>query len=160
MTFFQSILYDKYGDFEEASLLLSEGFDINFVNFRGRTPLMEAILKDNVLVVDFLLDNGADVNMELNSASTVFTYACSKGTQHMVRLLINNGADVNKETSAGYTPLIVASQVGREDIVRLLLSKGATNDSITTDFLPLDAVGWARRTGHNNFVEIIESYSI
>jgi len=55
-----------------VNLLLENGAEINVKNEDGFTPLMSAVVAENIDIVSLLLDNGADVNIKDNEGKTPY----------------------------------------------------------------------------------------
>ena len=85
---------------------------IDYANKRETiTPLIYAIMDNNLNVVRFLLENRANVNHETFREETPLTYATHKkdvDNVDMIELLLDNNAMINHslEQSTGYTPLM------------------------------------------------------
>jgi ankyrin repeat protein len=115
----------------------------------GATPLLRAILGNDMEVVVALLTKGASPNINAMGV-TPFLVAAGVGggrqSTELMDILLQHGADVNAQvtgtktysmriarspsTNEGMTALHVAAQSGRADLVRHLLEKGA-NPEIT-----------------------------
>jgi ankyrin repeat protein len=115
----------------------------------GATPLLRAILANDMEVVQALLARGASPNINAMGV-TPFLVAAGVGggrqSNALMDVLLQHGADVNAQvigtktysmriarspsTNEGMTALHVAAQSGRADLVRYLLEKGA-NPGIT-----------------------------
>ena len=90
----------------------------------GRTPLMYAILRNDVSMICLLLSYRADVNLRTVSGRTPVMYA----GMNILPLLLEKGADLNAGDNEGYTALTLA--VWNSDIVKAtwLLNNGAEVD--------------------------------
>ena len=134
----------------------------------GATPLLRAILGNDMETVEALLAKGASPNINAMGV-TPFLLAAGVGgggqrggqTTALLDALIQHGADVNAQvtgtktysmriarspsTNEGMTALHAAAQAGRADLVRYLLEKGA-NPEITDSNgrKPIDLVAGAR----------------
>ncbi|MEN6414706.1 MAG: ankyrin repeat domain-containing protein [Veillonellales bacterium] len=113
---------------------LSNGADVNFEG-RTETPLLVAIDKENISIVDFLLKNGADPNKSLDILSIQKEVPIIKATRKasykktsdkLVQLLVDAGADINSVNHSGVSPLMTAvSNPPNIAMVQYLLSRGA-----------------------------------
>ena len=75
-------------DFESVKLLLDKGADVNSVDYRGYTPLMQAAYCDRVAaeLIRLLLAKGANVNAT-GEGETPLSLAAKRGETEVTRLL-------------------------------------------------------------------------
>ena len=112
-----------------ARLLISRGAQLDARDAAGRTPLITAVLADNVEVAEVLLDAGADletVDSKLE-ASPLSWAACSRRIK-ATRFLLSKGAQINRRTGPdGNTPLHCAVMHKGPDItmIKYLIANGA-----------------------------------
>jgi ankyrin repeat protein len=127
----------------------------------GATPLLRAILGNDMEVVQALLAKGASPNINAMGV-TPFLVAAGVGggrqSNELMDVLLQHGADVNAQvtgtktysmriarspsTNEGMTALHVAAQSGRADLVRYLLEKGANPEIADGNGRkPIDMVG-------------------
>jgi ankyrin repeat protein len=107
--------------------LLAAGADAGQPANDGWTPLMSAVLSDNIDRVRLILDAGADLHPQDETGRTVLTIAASRGQIELVTLLIDRGAasaeDVlDRETIDGEVAAGVASE--NLEIVQILVDAG------------------------------------
>jgi uncharacterized protein len=135
----------------------------------GATPLLRAIIGNDMEVVQLLLDKGASPNINAMGLTPFLVAAGVGGGQRggpggngaafaLLDVLLQHGADVNAQvtgtktysmriarspsTNEGMTALHVAAQAGRTDLVRFLLEKGANPEiSDINGRKPIDLVG-------------------
>lgn len=107
---------------EMAELLLAGGkADVNARDNGGKTPLLRAVIADNMGVVKVLCDHGADVNAkDGNGFTPLHEAAC--GNKEVVEVLLAYGADPNAKDEIGVTPLDNARSY--EEIAQLLRQHG------------------------------------
>ena len=125
----------------------------------GATPLLRAIIGNDMEVVQLLLAMGASPNINAMGV-TPFLVAAGAGGQRggpagngaafaLLDVLLQHGADVNAQvtgtktysmriarspsTNEGMTALHVAAQAGRVDLVRYLLEKGANPEIVDSN---------------------------
>ena len=135
----------------------------------GATPLLRAILANDMEVVQALLAKGASPNINAMGV-TPFLVAAGVGgggqrggqATALLDVLLQHGADVNAQvtgtktysmriarspsTNEGMTALHVAAQSGRADLVRYLLEKGANPEIADINGRKaIDLVGGARQ---------------
>jgi uncharacterized protein len=117
------------GDMEAVKSLAASGVDINTVDARGATPLMIAIEKENISIVDLLLSMGAKPNFVTTSEKTPLGLAIDKRNVEVAGLLLGNGTDLTENNTEStflrYHPVGQAVQLGDEAMVKLFFEKGA-----------------------------------
>ncbi|MEO5365574.1 MAG: ankyrin repeat domain-containing protein [Magnetococcus sp. WYHC-3] len=113
--------------------LISHGARINETDFKGRSPLMLAALRNNATLVALLVTKGADVNLEDRSGNTALMVAAKAGWEHIVHQFIANGALMGRNKTCGCTPLMVAAEEGHTLTVELLVRYGANLDEQDSD---------------------------
>ena len=127
-----------------VQLLLDRGAN---PSCNGRSPLLAAVGRGDIRVVDMLLKSGANVNEEdpNRSHGTTLVTAIYNHDFRMVQFLLAHGADVNGqvEKDSKSTALHVAAYYADIPLVELLLEHGAdVNARGTDDFTVLHfAVG-------------------
>ena len=87
-------------------LLLKNGANPNFLDSKGRTPLMYAVLT-SLKMVSALLDYKADPNLGDLEGRTPLTLAIvdSEVDEEIIQLLLEHGANPNIRDNSGYTSL-------------------------------------------------------
>lgn len=94
------------GNADEASALITDGADVNFVNPQfGDTPLHAASASGADSVVAALLARGANVNAIAHYAMTPLHYAAKAGHASTAKLLLEKGANPQLKNKLGRTPL-------------------------------------------------------
>ncbi|KAL1377622.1 hypothetical protein pipiens_016138 [Culex pipiens pipiens] len=97
-------------------------------NNKGESPLHQACIDGNLVLVQKLLDQGHPVNVRDNAGWLPLHEACIHGHKEIVVLLLDRGAYMNDKggTSCdGITPLYDACSNGNLEVVELLLDRGA-----------------------------------
>ncbi|KAK4076779.1 uncharacterized protein Triagg1_4382 [Trichoderma aggressivum f. europaeum] len=111
---------------DNCRLLLAHKADPNLVlKEREGTPLVIAIMLENMELVKLLVENGADVNQKIDYERTPVYMATYKNHVEIVRYLLSHNADPNITWSNGITPLWHAARQGYSEIVRLLIEAKA-----------------------------------
>jgi ankyrin repeat protein len=107
--------------------LLAQGFNPNFKDRDGRTPLMRAVSSDKMEIVDLLIENGADVDAQDNGGFAPLHFAAQDFRVAAAKSLLRKGAQVNLSDKYGNTPLwrAVFDSRGRGELIKLLLEFGA-----------------------------------
>ncbi|MBR1486337.1 MAG: ankyrin repeat domain-containing protein [Synergistaceae bacterium] len=87
-------------------LLLKNGANPNFLDSKGRTPLMYAVLT-SLKMVDMLLTHKADPNLGDLEGRTPLTLAIvdSEVDENIIKTLLEHGANPNIRDNSGYTAL-------------------------------------------------------
>ena len=73
-------------------------------NFDSRTPLMYAVEKENVKIIEMLLEKGADPDkVDINENKTPLTYAKEKGNVEIINILLRvNSAKKVRENNLSF----------------------------------------------------------
>lgn len=109
-----------------AVIVSDNSADVNEANSKGRTPLFDAVVRDQVDVAALLVRHGADVNHASSAGTTPLqSAALDNGDVRLGALLIDHGADVNARDTGGRTPLHYAAMEGHRAFMTFLYSRGA-----------------------------------
>lgn len=124
------------GQVHRVKILLRDGANVDAVDHRGRTALIQAsgarILSSEI--VKELLNAGANTNHEANNGKTALFYLIKhiRGARSMTHeaeavfnLLVGGGAGLGLKAKDGDTLLMCAARDGGSKIVQLLLAAGA-----------------------------------
>ena len=117
--------------------LLNFDAEVDKKDTAGNTPLMVAVLKENLVSIDILLSNKADINTINNEGKTPLIKATDI---NVLRQLIEAGADINIADANYLTALMLAVKSNKADFVSALLAANATFDK-NSDSLMADAIG-------------------
>ena len=110
------------GDFDAAKQLIAAGVDLNYAT-RHKTPLIRAVEKRHLNIVQLVLANGANTECTYNRL-TPMHLAAQKGSIDIVRELLAANAIPNPKDKEGLTPLMHAAEAGRIKVIELLLNHG------------------------------------
>lgn len=123
------------GNVEELQLILKvHPEETATLDKNGSTPLINAVKRNNKLMVKALLGGRADVNVADNYGNTPLIWAIMNDNVALVQMLLAAGADVNIATKNGWSPIMYAvmrpwaSTRDSVKIVKLLLAAGADLD--------------------------------
>lgn len=86
----------------------------------SQESFIEAIKKNDIIIVKALIDAGADINARNRTGLTPLHVAALTGQKAAVELLIDKGANINAKNENGVTPLQMAALQGHQSIVTLL----------------------------------------
>ncbi|EEY17412.1 ankyrin-1 [Verticillium alfalfae VaMs.102] len=102
---------------------------INYQDFYGHTPLIDACREGAVAVVEFLLHNGADMSQQDHLGDSCVGRIVDQEpgiALRLVRLLLNHGLGINDVVACdGFTVLAEACVVQNMPLVEYLLENGA-----------------------------------
>ena len=101
---------------------LIKNTDVNYQDSKGRTPLMYAVMNNNISIVRILLENNANINLIDKEGFSAITYASvllfDNGDSRILKLLEEYGANI-KEFINLYTKS--NNNLIREDIIDIEL---------------------------------------
>jgi len=85
-------------------------FNVNSRNTQGMSPLIFAVMQNDLILTRLLVLHGADVNIKDRSGKSALTYATINSNLDMVKLLLEHSADsqavdVNEKSSLYYATL-------------------------------------------------------
>ncbi|XP_071115831.1 serine/threonine-protein phosphatase 6 regulatory ankyrin repeat subunit A-like [Haliotis cracherodii] len=99
--------------------------DINSTDYRGRTPVMGAVLKGHKTVFDLLVSKGCDLTVKDKNNDNILYAACDGGNVQIVEYIVSrNIVDINSTDYRGRTPVMGAMLKGHKAVFDLLVSKG------------------------------------
>ena len=105
---------------------------------KGQTPLLDACLRNDVMVAQALLEYGADLNggKDLKTGNLSYLHhAARAGHVDMVRLLIDHRADISARSVSLKTPLDEAKKEGRTEIIYILLEIKARQERVKQELV-------------------------
>ena len=112
------------------------GLAIVFIGASGRgafadAPLVDAVKRQDTLVVSRLLKQGVDVNAAEGDGATALHWAVYFDDAKLVSQLVRARANVNAFNDLGITPLFLACANASSSIVSTLLNAGANPNTST-----------------------------
>ena len=117
-------------------LLINKGANINEKDNGNekRTPLIWAIINNNIEIVKLLIDKGANINEKDNSNEkrTPLIWASVYGYTKIVKLLVEKGAEVNEKDIYGKTAIDYAEKKVIKQILLRGLNKNKKKQKQTT----------------------------
>jgi ankyrin repeat protein len=134
-------------------LITSYPDDVNVTGGYYQSPLLAALVMEDIDSALSLLKQGADVNVLDKSGRSPLHRATEGGRIDIADLLLTHDADINLPNSEGDSALSLASYKGEMEILRLFLQRGAdVNSQNDWGWTPLYA---ASRSGHVNMAELL-----
>lgn len=127
------ILAVNAGQTEVVKKLVEAGADINARReaYFKSTALMEAGVRNDPELVEWLLDHGAELNLQDALGDTPLNWATYYGHLDLVKLYVDKGADWSVASKQG-TAVDIAMHRGHRDLVRFFIEEGA-GDPIGTE---------------------------
>jgi ankyrin repeat protein len=118
----------RHGYLDVADTLVKLGAPVDRTDKRI-TPLVKAVLGDQVEMAKFLIAKGADVNHVDGNEMTPLLYAASIdfGSSAMIDMLLKAGARTDIKTKEGKTALELARQYHHTHLIPSLTAGGAAN---------------------------------
>jgi hypothetical protein len=114
-----------------ATLLLRKGFDINYEDGGGTTPLSGASVGGHEEMISFLVSSGADVNRKTRlTGETPLMAAAEMGQLGTVKVLLKNGADPCASDKEGHTAEGLAKKYRHGEIAEYLSSRFHCQESV------------------------------
>jgi hypothetical protein len=114
-----------------VTLLLSKGYDINYENQGGTTPLSGTSVGGHEKMIRFLISRGADVNRKDRlSGETPLTGAAEMGQLGSVKVLLENGADPCLTDKEGHTAEGRAKEYHHNYIAEYLSSRFHCSENV------------------------------
>lgn len=105
---------------------IKERDTLNCIDSIGRTPLMYAVLNENMLIIDLLLRNKVDINIkDKDNYKIALHYAVEKGNFEICKKLIEKGSHISEHDAMKFTPLHYSIMNGKSEIASLLIKSGA-----------------------------------
>lgn len=142
---------------EVVQQLLKLGADVNSVDIKGRTALLEAIENNHEPAVRALVETpGLEINTVYPAQldGTALMLAAKLGYVDIVRVLLRHPAiNVNHQDNDGATALARATNAGHEDIVEELLARPEIQTNLVNTRAGYSALAWA---AVNNLAGLVE----
>jgi ankyrin repeat protein len=102
-------------------ILLENNADVNISDLSLFTPLLTAVKKGDLTIVNSLLKLGADPNFLSDENIPALIYACRKNRMDIAKVLISYGADVLFQTSNKTNALLCSVMNNNKDLFTYLL---------------------------------------
>lgn len=137
-----------HNDHDNAMQLIEQGANPNEGHFFGFSPLMLAIIRQDVDLVRLMVAKGADLNALEPSGSTALMWAASSetGDARMVEALLEMGADPLATNKAGEDALSWALRRGETPAAAALRKAGASDRATMRESVE-KAIGLLQKSG-------------
>lgn len=114
------------GNLEEVKALVELGVDVNPRAMRI-SPLLYALNRENLDIVEYLVEGGADLDYKsaMLRGKTALMTAVRQGNEELAQLFLEKGANPNVRDDVGLTALHWAAAEAGESMVELLLENDA-----------------------------------
>ena len=102
-----NLLFDQIekGRLRSLQESVNNGFEMNFTNRNGDTPLMIAIQHKQRKIIDFLIHKGANVNHVNNNGNSALHFALAHDkTGQIAEYLVEKGANDSIKNNFGKNP--------------------------------------------------------
>lgn len=106
-----------------VSQLIANGYDPNAIQQKGWvkiSPLIFAVQKENVVIVNLLIKKGANIDWQDGFKTTALMYAAASGNEQIVKTLLEKGADVTLSDNQGNDALSAAKESKNEKVISLI----------------------------------------
>jgi ankyrin repeat protein len=118
-----------------AQVLLAAGADPNSMNDSpGMAPIVRAVKKNNLALVQLLLEYQASVKFSTNFK--ILVEAADYNNPELIQLLIDAGCDVNEKDYQG-SALAQACSYCHVEVIKILLLAGATFSTLGEDLMAI-----------------------
>ncbi len=115
-----------------ASYLLEfDGIKIDTCDINGETPLMIAIRKGEIELIELLLSHGSNCNHLTKNGRNCLHISCSlnRESTEVVRALLQRGININTADNEDRKPIYYAIDKGHINIVKALLTQNCAVDN-------------------------------
>ena len=148
------------GNIDIIELLKSRGVSLESKSSNNITPLMWAIIYDNLKSVRYLIQDNVKVLEEKDvNGWNAFMFACAKGYLDVVKYILKFSPNIiKKKSNSNETALIVAADNGKANIVKYLLENGAINQIEEKTTKGFTALSLASEFGHIDVCDILLNY--
>ncbi|MCI5830215.1 MAG: ankyrin repeat domain-containing protein [Treponema sp.] len=101
--------------------LLDHNADVNIISKdRGYSPVMDAVWKKNLDMVNLFIKAGADLSIMSTDGQPILVLAVGNGNVKIVEALLKAGADPDVKDSMGMSARSYASLFKNEDLIKLM----------------------------------------
>ena len=144
----------RANDLDYSRELIAAGEDVNQAEADGTTPLLWAVYKSSMEIVQLLLDAGADPNISNTLDISPLMQASRYGNADMISALLASGASLDFAEQGLESTLMAAARSGSVDAVKVLLDAGVDPNK-TEPIENQTALMWATAEGHHDVVSTL-----
>jgi len=113
-------------DLEFINYLLDKGTRVSSSSNSGMTPLMAAVMNNNLELVKIFYERQSNINEKTNyNGKTAMLYAAKYADFNLINFLIDNGAKVIDADENDVTTLMYASGYNSYEVVKTIIDNGA-----------------------------------
>ena len=94
--------------------------NIDAIDERGNTALINASAKGHLEIIDYLINNGADLNHQNKQGITSIMKAAERSNYYAIKLLLDKNADISMSDYTGRTLREIAENNRDKRILKLL----------------------------------------
>jgi ankyrin repeat protein len=147
----------SFGHVEIATLLISNGAQVNLRNKYGGTPIHLATWEGCLEIVKLLLDYGdySTALLDDDEGRTPLHNAAQRGFIEIGKLLLSKGASVYTGDYDSWTPLHRAAYNGHKEMVELLLTNESYID--VKNKYGMTPLQMANEKGYNEIVQVLQA---
>ncbi|MCE0723129.1 ankyrin repeat domain-containing protein [Legionella resiliens] len=120
--------FAAYNNRVDVLKLFPEEFVVKVTDNQGNNPLMVAVGRGNLEVVEYLLQSGCDPHQKNKLGESAVTFAAENGQLDALKFLEKVGADLAVVNDRGENALFLAAKNGHLACVSYLLERGLLAD--------------------------------
>ncbi len=109
------------GEIDKVKELIKQKVNLNIKeNILGNTPLMIAVLSNNLNIVNLLINAKVNLDIKNNHGLTALMLAILNFRNEIAKSIINAGAKLDIKDNFGNTALDIAQTLGNQEIIKYL----------------------------------------
>lgn len=142
-------------EYEMLKFFLDQGLNPDVQDDEEMSPLLYAVISEDIKAARILLENGADINFDPRGKimPALHQVLYQKSTK-MLPVLLSYQPDLNlNEDYMGYSPLHISVNTKNIDFISYLINKGVAIDN--TDKKGRTSLLWAALWGHPQIITIL-----
>ncbi|CAL4061428.1 unnamed protein product [Meganyctiphanes norvegica] len=116
-----------------VEILLKAGAVVDIRDNKEQTPLLFAVLMNNLELAEIFVDAGANVNVKDWHERSGLHYCAINNRVSLAHLLLDNGADIDLQDTNLETPLHITARKDDPSVAQLLRVRGADVTIINID---------------------------
>ncbi|ORX83059.1 ankyrin [Anaeromyces robustus] len=128
-----------WNDLELLKYLISQKLDINRQDKNGHSPLIYAIKRRNISIIQCLIEHGADIQL-VNNQIKIIDSIIDHERLDILKYLVTKNLDINSQDEEGQTPLIHAIKRRKLDVMKYLIDYKADIKAVNDKIKVIDSV--------------------